>query len=515
MQKEFSLNDLRWDPLRKPLLPALREKNLSKVGVIDVGSNTVRMVVFDGAARSPAYFYNEKIVCALGSGLSQSGKLSPGGKSRALTAIKRFKYLAKGMGIPKLTAIATAAIREAEDGMQFCQEVYEATRQKILIIDGLQEARLSAQGVLLGWPKSFGLVCDLGGSSMELAEINKGKVGKCVTSPLGSLRLKELDYTKKERRKYIKKIVKKMASVMGPQQNRLFLVGGSWRALAKLDMVRTNYPLHVVHEYRMNESTVKKTLNFLLKPHADQIWKRARLSEDRFSLLPYAGELLEIILEIFRPKDIAISSYGIREGMLFEQMPEKLKKKDPLIEASKFSEKTSARVPSFGNNLFKFVRPLFPETGSDKLRVMRAACHLHDVSWRAHPDYRAEVCFHNATRANLGGLKHSERVFLGLSLMYRYTNKDIDDRFKNLFSLLSKNDILEAKILGKAMRLGAILWVSKNQKRAVLKWEPKLPKITLILPSSAEALYGEAAQERLESIGDTLSANTEFLISDF
>ncbi|MFT4743658.1 MAG: exopolyphosphatase/guanosine-5'-triphosphate,3'-diphosphate pyrophosphatase, partial [Yoonia sp.] len=179
-----------WQGFGRPLFEDAAAMGLGRVGVIDVGSNSVRMVVFDGAARSPAYFYNEKIMCALGAGLSETGHLNPKGRVRALSAIHRFAALAKGMGITPVTAVATAAVREASDGQEFCDEVLAKTGTKIWIIDGHEEARLSAQGVLLGWPKSYGLVCDIGGSSMELADLDDGEVGRRVTSALGPLKLR-------------------------------------------------------------------------------------------------------------------------------------------------------------------------------------------------------------------------------------------------------------------------------------------------------------------------------------
>ena len=174
-----------WGPFGRPLFNDASSRALSRVGVIDIGSNSVRLVVFDGAARSPAYFYNEKIMCALGAGMSETGRLNPEGRVRALSALGWFQHLAEGMNLPPLTAVATAAVRDAADGPDFREEVLRETGMHIWVIDGKEEARLSAQGVLLGWPGSYGLVCDIGGSSMELAEIADGRVGKRETSDLG------------------------------------------------------------------------------------------------------------------------------------------------------------------------------------------------------------------------------------------------------------------------------------------------------------------------------------------
>jgi exopolyphosphatase/guanosine-5'-triphosphate,3'-diphosphate pyrophosphatase len=236
---------------------------LRKLGVIDIGSNSVRMVIFDGAARSPAYFFNEKILCGLGSDLVRSGKLHVAGRLRAISAIERFVNMAQAMEVPQLTLIATAAVRSASDGVLFCDEIRRKTGKEVNTIDGLEEARLSAQGVMLGWPGAYGLICDLGGSSMELAEINKGVVGKRSTSDLGPLILREMKGGKKNRKNHIQESMAELAKDMGPQLNRLFLVGGSWRAFARIDMLRTGYPLHVMHEYRISLSSVRKTIKFI------------------------------------------------------------------------------------------------------------------------------------------------------------------------------------------------------------------------------------------------------------
>jgi len=398
-------------PFGHPLFDDPSARALSRVGVVDVGSNSVRLVVFDGAARSPAYFYNEKIMCALGAGLSETGRLNPGGRARALSALIRFSHVADGMGLAPLSVVATAAVRDAIDGPDFCAEVQEKTGLKIWVINGQEEARLSAQGVLLGWPGSYGLVCDIGGSSMELAEIADGEVGKCVTSELGPLKLRDVRGGRRGRKAHIKTVISGLSEAMGPQPDRLFLVGGSWRAIAKIDMARQGYPLKVLHEYRMTAASVRETIRFIETEDMGSLRSLAQVSSARMALVPYATDVLSRLVSTFRPKDIAVSSYGIREGLLYEQMPQRLRDRDPLIEACRFAEAKDARLPGFGKSLFQFVLPLFrPAPGAQK-RLVKAACLLHDVSWRAHPDYRAEVCFDYATRANMGGLKHSERVF--------------------------------------------------------------------------------------------------------
>ena len=502
-----------WEPFGRPLFKDPAARALSRVGVVDVGSNSVRLVVFDGAGRSPAYFYNEKIMCGLGVGMSETNRLHPEGRQRAVAALCRFQALAKGMNITPLSAVATAAVREAEDGADFCAQVERETGLQILVIDGKQEARLAAQGVLLGWPGSYGLVCDIGGSSMELAEISNGKVGKRQSSDLGPLKLQGITGGRKARHDHIKTTIKALKIKMGPQHNRLFLVGGSWRALARIDMERRNYPLHVPHEYRMSARDIHATLKLLDQSDPDMLGQLCRISANRMALLPIASEVLLCLLKTFTPKDIAISSYGLREGLLYSQMPTKLRDRDPLIEACYFAEAKDARFPGFGKRLYRFILPLFRDFDEPKRRLVKAACLLHDVSWRANPDFRAEICFDSATQSNLGGLKHSERVFLGFALMHRYRDHNDSPQVNAFKDMLTSEQLDQAKILGRALRFGAMLWTSDKELPGSLRWHRKPRVLELHLSGPTVPLFGEVAQARLQSLTAALMAEVQIKIT--
>ncbi|MDJ0626862.1 MAG: Ppx/GppA family phosphatase [Rhodobacter sp.] len=496
-----------WGPFGRPLFNDPAMERLKRVGVVDVGSNSVRLVIFDGAARSPAYFYNEKIMAALGAGVPETGRLNPDGRVRAIAAIRRFQMLAEGLDMAPLTAVATAAVREAEDGPDFCDEVLRKTGLKLYVIDGVEEARLSAQGVLLGWPDASGTVCDIGGSSMELATLSGGEIGACLTSPLGPLRLGAVK-GKKARKAHIRTVVGDLAEQLGPRQDRLYLVGGSWRAIARLDMERRDYPLHVLHEYRMTPKSVRATLKWMAELPLEDLSARTGTSMARLSLVPLAGEVLRQLVRTLGPREIAISSYGLREGLLYEQMPQLLRRRDPLIEACRFAEAKDARSPGFGKALSKFIAPLFRNAPEGRKRIIKAACLLHDVSWRAHPDYRHEVCFDNVTRASLGGLTHQARIFLGLSLLHRYKNRREGTRFEELYALLPEKDIRQAEVLGKAMRLGSMLAADKPGLTGALKWFPVKRRLELHLPEPAMGLFGEVAQARFASLAASLEAES-------
>ncbi|MBK4214657.1 Ppx/GppA family phosphatase [Paracoccus caeni] len=484
----------------------LPKRALSRVGVVDVGSNSVRLVVFDGAARSPAYFYNEKVMAGLGAQMVETGRLNPTGVERAIITLRRFATLAKGMDIEPLTCVATAAVREAEDGPAFEQRVQRETGLKLHIIDGEEEARLSAQGVLLGWPEAKGLVCDIGGSSMELAEVANGKVGRRVTSPLGPFRLQQVQGGKDGLKKHIRKIMKELAEKLGTDHERIYLVGGSWRAIARLDMERVNYPMTVLHEYRMDPKAVTQTVDWIAAHELNDLRARVGISSSRMELVPLASLVLAELVETFQPKELAVSSYGIREGLLYEHMSDSLRKRDPLIEAARFTERQMARMPGFGKKLHLFLEPLFKGAPPERDRLIRAACLLHDTTWRAHPDYRAEACFDNVTRANMAALSHPERVFLGLALLHRYKNSRAKSPMAPLFDLLTEEQIRDAEILGKAMRFGAMFSIDDPADAGKLTWLPQKKELRLKLTRTGRELMGEVAQSRFKGLASAMGA---------
>jgi len=488
-------------------LPIFKDPEVSRLrraAVIDIGSNSVRMVVFDGAARSPAFFYNEKVMCGLGASLAKTGRLDKTGKPRALEAIGRFVAVAAGMKATILAGVATAACRMASDGPSFCRKITRKTGLAITIASGREEARLAAQGVLLGWPQADGLVCDIGGASMELAEVRNGRIGTCLSAPLGPMLFNRPMDTDAMIHIIHRKIRSLRKEFRGSYPS-LFLVGGSWRSIAKIDMSRRQYPLRVMNEYIMPKKSLAKTLEMIEKATATDRLNRLNVSTDRVRLLPIAGRILGVMMDDLQTDEIVVSAYGIREGVLYENMPGKLRKRDPLIEACLHAEYASARIPGYGSLLFTFISPLLKSCTDDQKRLIRAACILHDVSWRAHPDYRAVSCFDFATRASLGGIDHAGRVFLAYALYNRYKNTDVPAYAQSMLDLLTTEETERAIMVGKAIRFAAMLTVGAPDSLGSLKFKPRRHALILELPPSLKYVLGEAVMDRFKSLAAAMS----------
>ena len=479
--------------------------------MVDVGSNSVRLVVFDGMARSPAYFYNEKVLCGLGRGLSETGRLNPEGRVRAMAALRRFAALARRMRLSGLIAVATAAVRDAADGPAFCDAVERETGLQLQVASGSEEARLSAKGVLLGWPAADGLACDMGGASMELAELRQGEIGQCATAALGPLQLADVaDGAKRE--KVVRRRVKALRRAVDGAAPRLFLVGGSWRAIARLDMERVDYPLKVLHAYEPPVGQLLETCRWIQARDQSAVAAMIGTAVQRGPLLPLASEVLAELLRRIAPERVTISAYGLREGLLYRQMPEAMRGLDPLIDTCRHMEAVAARCPGFGDALYDWLQPLYAGRPSAELRLIRAACLLHDVNWRAHPDHRAELCFESVIRANFAGVDHPERLFLGLALLNRYKASAPVDEVRRYGSLLAPERVAEAAVLGRAIRLGAML---SGTATGVLENATLVQadgRLVLTLAGEACGFAGEAVERRLQTLAARLGCSGEVVL---
>ncbi|MCY4260691.1 MAG: exopolyphosphatase, partial [Rhodobacteraceae bacterium] len=369
---------------------------------------------------------------------------------------------------------------------------------------GIEEAWLAAQGVLLGWPEADGLVCDIGGASMEMAEVCRGRIGFCLSAPLGPMLFDQPMDAGALTGAIQEQIDMIRTSFAGPYRS-LFLVGGSWRSIAKIDMSRRHYPLRVMNEYAMPKSSLIKTLASIEKAARNNCLERFDVASERLKLLPIAARILRVMMEDFRTDEIVVSAYGIREGVLYENMPGKLRRRDPLIEACLHAEYTASRIPGYGSVLFTFIKPLFRSCSGDRKRLIRAACILHDVSWRAHPDYRAVSCFDFATRASLGGIDHSGRVFLAFALYNRYKNSDLPAYARGMLKLLTSQEKEQAAMIGKAIRFAAMLTVGSPDSLGSLRFKPRKGELILELPQSLEYILGEVAMERFHALAAAMS----------
>ncbi|MEM7774717.1 MAG: exopolyphosphatase [Pseudomonadota bacterium] len=490
-----------------------RFPELEPVGVVDIGSNSVRLVVYEGAVRAPTPLFNEKELCGLGRSLASTGRLGEDAIARALTALQRFRSISEILGVKHLKAVATAAVRDAADGAQFVAQATDVLGTEIEVLSGEREAQLAARGIMMGFNDTDGIAGDLGGGSLELTHIGKGAVRNAATLPLGALRL--ADVSDGRMSKAMATIATEIGHVPWLRDSgakRLYAVGGSWRALAKLHMAQTDYPIRVMHGYSIPADEaiafcekIRRTKRLDQVPHFEVVARQRR------DTLPYGAAAMEQVLKTVRPESVVFSVFGIREGVLYEHLDEDVAAQDPLIAFCESYARLRSRSAAHAHELVAWTEPLFAkgkfaETDEDR-RLRHAACLLSDIGWRAHPDYRGEQSLNVVAHAALTGLDHAGRLFLALTVYARHAGigeTNGEALSPKLRELVPRRMMLRARVLAAALRAAHLL--SCGMAGVIPRAPVAVTETELILtvPQALSSLVGDRLERRFQSLAQLL-----------
>ena len=478
-------------------------KILKRIGIIDIGSNSIRLVVFDGPKRSPLYLYNEKVFFRLG--LQSFGKKAFDNSTIQAVSriINRYVAICRNMEINKIIMFGTSALREASNSDVLVEVIRKNTNIRVDVISGEKEAFYAAQGILLGFPNAEGIICDLGGNSVEFANICKRVIAECNSTLLGPLPIIKLENKIEDIDRYIRKQLLGAVNANTAKDKPFFLIGGSWRAIAKIHMQRTQYPLKIIQGYKVKSKKIKKTLEFIQDSSFITKYDEINISADRLELLPLSARLLEIIIDELQLKTLTFSSFGVREGFLYCNLSEAEKKKDPLIEAAKFFEKKETRFPNMSKHTFKWISPLYENLPRKTKRVILAATKLHDIAWIAHPDYKMEMCLELVTRSNISGLSHKERVFLAMILLFRHKAKPEKVFNSKLFKIVSKKKRKIALVIGKGLKLASTFFGEKSLFDKI-DFRLKAHEVELCFQSKIDFVNGEVVERRIQELNKAL-----------
>ena len=475
--------------------------------VIDIGSNSVRLVIYDVAGRALLPHYNEKVMARLGAGLGETGRLSPEGVKRALKALGRYRAILDGLNVTRIRAVATAAVRKAEDGADFVARVEAETRLKVDVIGGREEAKLSALGVGSGIYNATGIVGDLGGSSLEFAQIENGVFKEGESHMLGPLSMDIAGMTPEKLQASVRRALKKSKLLKGAG-GRFYMVGGAWRALATLHMDMVNYPLGQLHAYMLDERAVRSIYDVSQSDSALSRQLLLQASRKRADVMPYAGLILKEIFEIGAFKDVMVSSYGVREGVIMGALENEPDSIDPLLDGAALSVRLQDQRREFGEALCEWVSPavqprpdLFGEIDLD-MRLVAAACLLADSGARFHPDTRAKLAYDQTLNGPFSNVTHTERAFLALAVGCRYARQFSPSVRSE--GLLDKRQIKLARRLGAAMRLGAVY---SGRSASVLRQSRltrEKTRICLSVQPEQRAMVSSVVERRLETLASLM-----------
>jgi exopolyphosphatase/guanosine-5'-triphosphate,3'-diphosphate pyrophosphatase len=497
--------------------------DLEPIAVVDIGSHSVRLVVYEGAVRSPVPLFNEKVPCGLGRGLVSTGRLSAEGVERAIGALRRFRGIARNLQVKNIRAVATAAVREASNGAQFIATAEKALDETIQVLSGEREAALAAYGIEMGFRNPDGIAGDLGGGSLELIDVHGGQRRAAATLPLGGLKL--IDQAGGRPEKAIELIDQQLARLPWIDAGRgrtFFAVGGTWRALGKLHMSMTDYPLRVMHGYRISGRDAMGLTESVRKAKRLADLKGGQsVSRARKEVLPFGALVMERLVARLQPSEVVFPVFGIREGLLYSLLSEAERRKDPLLAFAEDYARLRSRSIDHARELAAWSEPLFAppgprETDEDR-RLRHAACLLSDIGWRAMPDYRGEQSLNVIAHAALNGIDHPGRIFIALTVYFRHTgpgegegDHDLSARLKDL---VPRRLFRRARILGAAIRAAHMLSIGMPGTIDETPVSYEGDRLVLKLPPAHQHLDGERLQRRFAALAELLGCRPEIRLT--
>lgn len=495
-------------------MPFVPPVDMPRCAVVDLGSNSVRLVVYEGRRRNPVAIFNEKAVLRLGRGLQATGRLNAEGVTQAMVVLRRYDAVARAMGAAPMEVLATAAVRDAGNGPAFVEALNRRLPDiSIRILSGAEEAEFSALGVLAGIPDADGVLADIGGGSLELARLDKGAPGgETATLKLGLIRLAERAGGDPARARAIAADDLGTVEWIGYGERKdIYLVGGAWRAFARLHMTQTAYPLHMVHQYAIAATEARELAIMVGSAGRRALERLPDIPRKRVDDMPYAAAVLRRLLRATGARRVVFSASGLREGWLMRRMPAAIRAEDPLIAAGRDYAMRLGRDSATGPALIGWTAPLFVEETTESARLRQALCWMSDLASHDHPEFRAEQAFWRVLRQPGLGLDHYARGFLALAVAIRYEVEPDAPFLRPARMLLDVAAASRAEVLGSALRLAYTLSAGTPDLLAATALRVDGRRLVLRLVEDAGVFAGESVLRRLDRLAQAmgLEAATE------
>ena len=493
---------------------ALKEKKLiNKEAIIDLGSNSIRMLIYDNLLNSQIPIFNEKAICELGKNLDRTGKLDPKGSEFALSVLQRFKRILINLKVKKFKIIGTAAVREATDSKLFISKVQKIFKKKVEVLTGTEEAENSALGVIIGFQRVNGIVADLGGGSLELARVEKNVVYEKISLPLGVLRL--FNQPKKNKDKVnsiISFYLNKIEWLRKSKTKNLYLCGGTWRTLLNAHIFKTNYPLSILHQYKLPADSVLRFANKLSSVKSIKSEKLDGITKSRTNYIPIGSYILSSLIKICDPSNVLCSVSGVREGSLINKTYLNVLQKNSLNRSIHF---IAIKKGDFAENyvkLYSFLKKILPNKDDYfPIRLLLPACSLSNFDWGLGTYQRAELVFHEVINSPILKLSHNDRIKLGLVSFWRHCSTKYYPDIEFL-KLLNNNEIMVCRRIGAALRFASSISVISSIFYEKIKiYIANNKTLTLKVPKKYSQVISNQVQKRLKSLAEEMNLKQEIV----
>lgn len=482
----------------------------ARSAVVDLGSNSVRMVVFDGVSRNPVPIFNEKAVLRLGRGLTQTGRLNEEGVAMAVDVLKRFHAVARGLNADPFEILATAAVRDATNGPEFVASLREIMPDvPIRILSGIEEADHSALGVLCGIPEADGLVADIGGGSLELIRLDQAGRHEAQTLPLGVIRLSDRAEGNLSTAKAIADADLDTIDWLPSMKGRtLYLVGGAFRALARLQIARTNYPLNIVHYYTLSTPLAREMTGWLIQSNKRMLERLPGAPRKRLDDVPFAATVLRRLLKRLEPERIVFCVDGLREGWYALNVAPHLQQENPREAVARDMCARLGRSQTYPDVLFQWTQTIFPNETARERQLRKVACWLTDVGSHDHPEYRAEQTFLRILWVQGAGFDHEGRAALALALAVRYEAEADAPWLAPARAILNAETFTWALTLGLTLRLASALCGGTETLLEGTSLSRRDNELCLHMTSASAAVHSDSVRRRLTRLGQAMGLDT-------
>ncbi len=474
--------------------------------VVDIGSNTVRAVIFGGSPRAPTVLHNEKVTAKLGKQIASDGILAADSIALAMRGLKRYALVFEDLDITDVTTVATAAVREASNGAAFLEDI-TALGFSPRVLTGEEEAHYSAQGVMGAFPGASGLVADLGGGSLELVQISDGQASGATSLPLGTLRLAALRAEHPDDlAKPITQMLKKADWDAAKNDDlaageTLYLVGGTWRAMAVYAMNEANTPLTDPHGLGLPARQAAKLVAQMAKLDVDDLSDIPRISSMRAEKLPDAAVLLSVLLKRLAPERVVFSSWGLREGVLQASLPDHLKAQDPLLAGVGVFGAQYGASPILAARVAGWTVRAVPAAGHGAERLRLAATTLALAAMQIEPNLRVQQATDWALYKRWLDIGPQERAMLAAAIC---ANGNVTKLPDDLHKLATEEQLEEAICWGLAVRLCRRLGTRSRRSLQATSLRRDKDTLVLQLEESHRDLFGVPNEKDLRLLGDRL-----------